>query len=135
MSSRVRSRIFRSVDAVAENKTSTNDTRLGAVVDTTTPTLVALAAVLILMAAVVFVLARPPSALEIEQDIWSAWLTFTVDEQDRRSFFAALTHAGRQRLRDSRPTHNDVIRERLTQRLTSKELKTLGALWEKVLDT
>ena len=59
----------------------------------------------------------------------------TVDEHDRRSFFAALTHAGRQRLRDSRPTHNDVIRERLTQRLTSHELKTLGALWEKVLDT
>jgi signal transduction histidine kinase len=62
---------------------SSSDSRIGSVVDTTAPTLVALAAVLILMAAVVFVIARPPSAREIEQDIWSAWLTYTVDEQDR----------------------------------------------------
>jgi hypothetical protein len=60
-----------------------NDTRLGAVVDAAMPTLVALSAALVLMAAVVFVLARPPSAAEIEQDIWSAWLTYSVDEQDR----------------------------------------------------
>jgi DNA-binding MarR family transcriptional regulator len=55
-----------------------------------------------------------------------------VDEGDRRSFFAELTPAGRQRLRDARPTHNEVIRERLTRRLTSKQLDTLGTLWEKV---
>ena len=36
-----------------------------------------------------------------------------VDEDDRRSFFAALTPAGQQRLRDSRPTHNEVVREHL----------------------
>src|SRR5262249_49833940 len=58
-----------------------------------------------------------------------------VDEGDRRSFFAALTPAGRQRLRDSRPTHNEVIREHLTRRLTAKQLHTLGALWGKILQT
>jgi len=58
-----------------------------------------------------------------------------VDEDDRRSFFAVLTRAGHQRLRDSRSTHNEVIRERLTQRLTPNQLDTLGALWEKLLQT
>ena len=58
----------------------------------------------------------------------------SIDEQDRRSFFAALTPAGHQRLRDSRPTHNEVIREHLTRRLTPNQLKTLGALWERILE-
>lgn len=58
-----------------------------------------------------------------------------VDENDRRSFFAALTPAGHQRLRDSRPTHNEVIREHLTRRLTPNQLDTLGALWTKLLQT
>ena len=58
-----------------------------------------------------------------------------VDKGDRRSFFAALTPAGQQRLRDSRPTHNEVIREHLTRRLTPSQLDTLGALWTKLLET
>ena len=56
-----------------------------------------------------------------------------VDPNDRRSFFAALTPTGRQRLRDSRPTHNGVIREHLTNRLTAGQLRTLGALWVTIL--
>jgi hypothetical protein len=55
-----------------------------------------------------------------------------VDEHDRRSFFAALTPAGDQRLRDARPTHNEVVRTYLTRRLTPAQLKTLGSLWDKV---
>ena len=58
-----------------------------------------------------------------------------VDESDRRSFFAALTPAGHQRLRDSRSTHNEVIREHLTRRLTPNQLDTLGMLWTKLLQT
>jgi DNA-binding MarR family transcriptional regulator len=58
-----------------------------------------------------------------------------VDEGDRRSYFAALTPAGHQRLRDARPTHNEVIREHLTRRLTPNQLNSLGALWEKILKT
>ena len=58
-----------------------------------------------------------------------------VDEGDRRSFFAGLTPAGHQRLRDSRSTHNEVIREHLTRRLTPNQLDTLGTLWTKLLET
>jgi DNA-binding MarR family transcriptional regulator len=57
----------------------------------------------------------------------------TVDERDRRSFFVELTPAGHQRLHDSRPTHNEVIRDHLTRRLTPAQLRTLGTLWEKIL--
>ncbi|MGA7271892.1 MAG: MarR family transcriptional regulator [Acidimicrobiia bacterium] len=57
-----------------------------------------------------------------------------VDERDRRSFFAALTPAGHQRLQDSRPTHNEVIRAHLTRRLRPNQLKTLGTLWATVLE-
>jgi len=58
-----------------------------------------------------------------------------VDEGDRRSFFAALTQAGHQRLRDSRPTHNEVVREHLTRCLTPNQLNTLGTLWARLLQT
>lgn len=53
----------------------------------------------------------------------------TVDAADRRSFFASLTPAGHTRLRESRPTHNEVIRARLTRRLSAEQLATLGSLW------
>jgi len=56
-----------------------------------------------------------------------------VDEGDRRSFFAALTPVGQRRLRDARPTHNEVIREHLTRRLTPNQLDALGTLWDKIL--
>jgi DNA-binding MarR family transcriptional regulator len=51
-----------------------------------------------------------------------------VDEEDRRSFFAVLTPAGRRRLRDARPTHNEVVRARLTRRLSAAQLASLGDL-------
>jgi DNA-binding MarR family transcriptional regulator len=57
----------------------------------------------------------------------------TVDEEDRRSFFTALTPAGDRRLRDARPTHNDIVQDRLTRRLSAAQLETLGALWKRVL--
>jgi DNA-binding MarR family transcriptional regulator len=56
----------------------------------------------------------------------------SVDEHDRRSFFAALTPAGQERLRDSRPTHNEVVREHLTRRLTPNQLNAMGALLGKL---
>jgi DNA-binding MarR family transcriptional regulator len=58
----------------------------------------------------------------------------TADPADGRSFFAELTPAGRRRLRDSRPTHNAVVRARLTDRLTATQLETLGRLWDRVLE-
>ena len=58
-----------------------------------------------------------------------------VDEHDRRSYFAALTPAGQRTApREQRPTHNEVVREHLTRRLTPKQLDALGALLHKVLE-
>jgi DNA-binding MarR family transcriptional regulator len=56
----------------------------------------------------------------------------TVDDADRRSFFAVLTRAGHRRLRESRATHNKVIRSRLTHRLNAKQLAALGSLWHAI---
>ena len=55
-----------------------------------------------------------------------------VDEGDRRSFLTTLTAAGHRRLRESRPTHNEVIRSRLTRPLSENQLKQLGAIWKAV---
>jgi DNA-binding MarR family transcriptional regulator len=57
-----------------------------------------------------------------------------VDEEDRRSFFAALTRDGHRRLRESRPTHNDVVRAHLTRRLTAPQLTNLGTLFDTILE-
>jgi DNA-binding MarR family transcriptional regulator len=58
-----------------------------------------------------------------------------VDENDRRSFFAALTPAGQGRLRESRPTHNEVVRNYLTRRLTANQLDAMGGLLHKILES
>ncbi len=60
-------------------------------------------------------------------------LSRTVADDDRRSFFAALTTAGHRRLRASRPTHNAVIRECLTSRLSATQLAALGSLMDRVI--
>jgi DNA-binding MarR family transcriptional regulator len=58
----------------------------------------------------------------------------SVDEHDRRSNFATLTRAGHRRLRESRETHNDVVRSHLTRRLSPTQLATLGDLWATILE-
>jgi DNA-binding MarR family transcriptional regulator len=58
----------------------------------------------------------------------------TVDEHDRRSYFATLTRAGHRRLRDARPVHNEVIRDALVRRLSARELRNLGDLWLTVFE-
>ncbi len=59
----------------------------------------------------------------------------SVNEEDRRGYFALLTAAGRQRLRESRTTHNEVVRAHLTRRLTKTQLAVLGDLWETIRQT
>src|SRR5260370_28407063 len=71
----------------------------------------------------------PPPGTRLERD---GLVRRSVDPADRRSFLATLTRAGHRRLRESRPTHNEVIRAHLTRRLTASQLATLGALWEAV---
>jgi DNA-binding MarR family transcriptional regulator len=55
-----------------------------------------------------------------------------IDQNDRRSYYAVLTTAGDQRLREARVTQNEVIRERLTRRLTARQVELLGSLWYKL---
>ena len=62
----------------------------------------------------------------------SGLVSRTVDESDRRSLFAALTQAGDDRLREARPTHNEVIRAYLIRRLSAKQLAALGDIWDAI---
>jgi DNA-binding MarR family transcriptional regulator len=56
-----------------------------------------------------------------------------TDPRDARSFRAVLNDLGAQRLDEARATHNAVIRRHFTDRLSLGDLKTLSAIWEKVL--
>ena len=58
-----------------------------------------------------------------------------VDENDRRSFFTALTREGQRRLRVSRPTHNEVVRAHLTRKLTDAQLANLGGLFDVIVSS
>jgi len=56
-----------------------------------------------------------------------------VDPADRRSFLVRLTPGGRDRLDAARVTHNAVIRDRFTARLTRPRLHQLSAAWDAIL--
>lgn len=56
-----------------------------------------------------------------------------VDTSDARSFQAVLTDSGRERLDEARESHDAVIRDRFTGRLSPKQLRQLGAIWSRVL--
>ena len=56
-----------------------------------------------------------------------------VDPADRRSFLVRLTPGGRDRLDAARVTHNAVIRDRFTARLTDPQLHQLSSAWDAIL--
>jgi DNA-binding MarR family transcriptional regulator len=56
-----------------------------------------------------------------------------VDPADRRSFLVRLTPGGRERLDAARVTHNAVIRDRFTARLTGPQLHQLSGTWDAIL--
>ena len=56
-----------------------------------------------------------------------------VDPADRRSFLVRLTPGGRERLDAARATHNAVIRDRFTARLTGPQLRQLSGAWDAIL--
>jgi DNA-binding MarR family transcriptional regulator len=53
-------------------------------------------------------------------------------EEDARGYFAAITDRGRELFRRARKTHLDGVRELFLSRFSREELRTLGALWEKL---
>ncbi|GAA2155830.1 helix-turn-helix domain-containing protein [Nocardioides koreensis] len=52
---------------------------------------------------------------------------------DKRSFFAAITRAGRDRLRATAPTYLDAIEEHYARHLSDRELDTIARALGKVL--
>jgi DNA-binding MarR family transcriptional regulator len=54
-----------------------------------------------------------------------------ADPGDGRKFFAELTPSGEETLRQSRLTHNEVVREQLLERLTRSERTTLARIWRR----
>jgi DNA-binding MarR family transcriptional regulator len=53
-------------------------------------------------------------------------------EEDARGYFAAITDRGRELFTEARRTHLAGVRERFLSRFSRDDLRTLGALWEKV---
>jgi DNA-binding MarR family transcriptional regulator len=53
-------------------------------------------------------------------------------EEDARGYFAAITDRGRDLFRRARKTHLDGVRELFLSRFSREELRTLGALWDKL---
>jgi DNA-binding MarR family transcriptional regulator len=52
---------------------------------------------------------------------------------DGRGTFAVLTHKGEALLAEARRTHLDGVRDRFLQHFAPDELRSLGALWDRVL--
>lgn len=57
----------------------------------------------------------------------------TTNPADERSRLVGLTAQGLQRLREAQVTHHATVRELLLGNLTDRDIKTLGAIWEKAM--
>ncbi|MET0510728.1 MAG: MarR family transcriptional regulator [Thermoleophilaceae bacterium] len=53
-------------------------------------------------------------------------------EEDARGWFAAITDDGRELFQRARQTHLDGVRKLFLSRFSRDELRTLGALWERL---
>ena len=53
-------------------------------------------------------------------------------ESDARGWFAEITPKGRELFAEARKTHLDGVRELFLSRFSRDELRTLGALWQKL---
>jgi DNA-binding MarR family transcriptional regulator len=53
-------------------------------------------------------------------------------EDDARGWFAAITHAGRERFRAARSTHLEGVRAHFLSHFSRAELHTLGELWRRI---
>lgn len=56
-------------------------------------------------------------------------------DSDRRGTYARLTPAGLERFEEARPTHLRGVREQFLNRLENKDLESLAAIWDRVLET
>src|SRR5689334_24900198 len=57
-----------------------------------------------------------------------------VDDGDRRKFFTLLTDAGNERLREARPTHNDVVPRELLTHLSDTPRRSPARMGRAITD-
>lgn len=57
------------------------------------------------------------------------------DVADGRKFYAALTEAGRQTLREARRTHNEVLRSGFLAVTTPSDRRTLQRIWRRLAES
>jgi DNA-binding MarR family transcriptional regulator len=69
----------------------------------------------------------------VDQLVAAGLVTREANPDDRRSAYAAITPAGRDRLRAAAPVYLDGIARHFTSRMTPAEARTVAAALEKVL--
>ena len=79
------------------------------------------------------VVSRTRVSRVVDQLVAAGLVVREVNPDDRRSAYAAITPAGRDRLRAAAPVYLDGIARHFTSRMTAAEAGTVAAALEKVL--
>jgi DNA-binding MarR family transcriptional regulator len=79
------------------------------------------------------VVSRTRVSRVVDQLVAAGLVTREANPDDRRSAYAAITPAGRDRLRAAAPVYLDGIARQFTSRMTPAEARTVAAALEKVL--
>jgi DNA-binding MarR family transcriptional regulator len=79
------------------------------------------------------VVSRTRVSRVVDQLVAAGLVTREANPDDRRSAYAAITPAGRDRLRAAAPVYLDGIARHFTSRMTPAEARTVAAALEKVL--
>ncbi len=81
----------------------------------------------------VAVVSRTRVSRVVDQLVAAGLVTREAHPRDRRSAYAAITDAGRRRLRAAAPTYLDGIRRHFAERMTTGEAEVVAAALGKVL--
>ncbi|GIF21752.1 MarR family transcriptional regulator [Paractinoplanes tereljensis] len=83
----------------------------------------------------VAVVSRTRASRVVDQLEAAGLVSRESNPDDRRSAYASITEAGRQRLRDAAPVYLDAIRRHFTSRMTAAESRAVASALGKVLRT
>ncbi|GAA2642882.1 MarR family winged helix-turn-helix transcriptional regulator [Paractinoplanes durhamensis] len=82
----------------------------------------------------VAVVSRTRASRVVDQLADAGLVAREVNPDDRRSAYATITEAGRDRLRAAAPVYLEAIRQHFTSRMTATEARTVAAALGKVLN-
>jgi DNA-binding MarR family transcriptional regulator len=68
----------------------------------------------------------------VDRLVRAGWVERTPCEDDARGLYAAITPAGRTKLKAARPAHLDGVRERFLSKLSDREIAALARIWRKL---